>query len=78
MARKDGWTGEVRRRFIEEIGACDSRSAALREVGKSEAGLRRLLERDQPFAEIFDAAWEHGREERDPVGVPYLSPPFVY
>ena len=53
--RKDGWSPDRQRAFIEALADCGSVASAARAVGMSESSAYRL--RRSPGAEAFDRAW---------------------
>lgn len=53
--RKDGWSPDKQRAFIEVLADCGSVATAARAVGMSESTAYRL--RRSPGAEAFDRAW---------------------
>ena len=53
--RKDGWSPDKQRAFIEALADCGSVATAARAVGMSESTAYRL--RRSPGAEAFDRAW---------------------
>ncbi|MBB6425810.1 hypothetical protein [Sphingopyxis sp. JAI128] len=53
--RKDGWSPDKQRAFIEALADCGSVASAARAVGMSESTAYRL--RRSPGAEAFDRAW---------------------
>lgn len=53
--RKDGWSPDKQRAFIEALADCGSVVTAAQRVGMSEASAYRL--RRSPGAEAFDRAW---------------------
>lgn len=53
--RKDGWSPDKQRAFIEALADCGSVAAAARAVGMTESTAYRL--RRAPGAEAFDRAW---------------------
>lgn len=53
--RKDGWSPDKQRAFIEELADCGSVITAAQRVGMSESSAYRL--RRSPGAEAFDRAW---------------------
>lgn len=55
-ARRNGWSAEAQRRFIECLADCGCVSQAARAVGLSARGAYRLLE--APGADGFAAAWD--------------------
>lgn len=53
--RKDGWSPDKQRAFIEALADCGSVATAAQQVGMSESSAYRL--RRSPGAEAFDRAW---------------------
>jgi hypothetical protein len=53
--RKDGWSPDKQRAFIEALADCGSAVTAAQQVGMSESSAYRL--RRSPGAEAFDRAW---------------------
>lgn len=53
--RKDGWSPDKQRAFIEALADCGSVATAAQRVGMSESSAYRL--RRSPGAEAFDRAW---------------------
>lgn len=62
--RRDGWTPERQRGFIDALARCGSVMAAARHVGMSASSAYRLLDREgsESFAEAWDMAAEMGRD----------------
>ena len=60
QARRDGWTPECQRRFIEALAAIGVVAAAARAVGKSGTSVYKLRER--PGAAAFASAWDTAQQ----------------
>lgn len=54
--RRDGWTSDKQRAFVEQLGRCGVVAAAARAVGMSPKSAYAL--RNRPGAESFAAAWD--------------------
>lgn len=63
--RRDGWTAERRRRFLEWLAAGHDVSRACAGVGMSREGAYKLRRRDPAFAQAWDDALRSARASAD-------------
>lgn len=61
--RKDGWTAELRQRFLETLAVTCNVSEAARVVGRNLSGAYHLKRRDPGFAQAWKQALSIGHEE---------------